>query len=174
MPLFLLYLSNIGDIMARSFKWIYANCCLCRWCPGVAKRRAMRRIRREQRLNEEWESEEEGSEASSRNTGVSTYIKSHPFTKVWENLFFFYVQLHKHTKKSPDPEGRLYCSERLRKIIPRNAKRNRKSRAWSTIHWQRTWTDPQLNQKPGEFRDTAKARLQAQHAIIGANFLTKW
>ncbi|KAL3270713.1 hypothetical protein HHI36_021241 [Cryptolaemus montrouzieri] len=43
MPLFLLYLSNIGDIMARSFKWIYANICLCRWCPGVATRRAERK-----------------------------------------------------------------------------------------------------------------------------------
>ncbi|XP_070154074.1 TWiK family of potassium channels protein 18 [Polyergus mexicanus] len=30
MPLFLLYLSNIGDILARSFKWIYARCCLCK------------------------------------------------------------------------------------------------------------------------------------------------
>ncbi|XP_015185392.1 PREDICTED: potassium channel subfamily K member 9-like isoform X1 [Polistes dominula] len=30
MPLFLLYLSNIGDIFARSFKWIYARCCLCK------------------------------------------------------------------------------------------------------------------------------------------------
>ncbi|XP_044002701.1 uncharacterized protein LOC122848588 isoform X2 [Aphidius gifuensis] len=30
MPLFLLYLSNIGDILARSFKWTYARCCLCR------------------------------------------------------------------------------------------------------------------------------------------------
>lgn len=51
MPLFLLYLSNIGDIMARSFKWVYANCCLCRWCPGVAKRRALRRFKREQKIN---------------------------------------------------------------------------------------------------------------------------
>ncbi|KAG8234952.1 hypothetical protein J437_LFUL015243 [Ladona fulva] len=32
MPLFLLYLSNIGDILAKSFKWTYAQCCLCRWC----------------------------------------------------------------------------------------------------------------------------------------------
>lgn len=30
MPLFLLYLSNIGDILAKSFKWTYARCCLCR------------------------------------------------------------------------------------------------------------------------------------------------
>ncbi|XP_026481761.1 potassium channel subfamily K member 18-like [Ctenocephalides felis] len=43
MPLFLLYLSNIGDILARCFKWIYAKCCLCRVCPSVARRRAMRR-----------------------------------------------------------------------------------------------------------------------------------
>ncbi|XP_044738473.1 TWiK family of potassium channels protein 18 [Chrysoperla carnea] len=46
MPLFLLYLSNIGDIMARSFKWTYAKCCLCRWCPSVTRRRAERRKRR--------------------------------------------------------------------------------------------------------------------------------
>lgn len=63
MPLFLLYLSNIGDIMARSFKWIYANCCLCRWCPGVAKRRAERRIRRAQQLNIDYESEAESGES---------------------------------------------------------------------------------------------------------------
>ncbi|XP_023290447.1 potassium channel subfamily K member 18 [Orussus abietinus] len=36
MPLFLLYLSNIGDIFARSFKWTYARCCLCR-CRGRSK-----------------------------------------------------------------------------------------------------------------------------------------
>ncbi|CAK9800982.1 Potassium channel subfamily K member 18 [Anthophora quadrimaculata] len=30
LPLFLLYLSNIGDILAKSFKWIYARCCLCK------------------------------------------------------------------------------------------------------------------------------------------------
>merc|ERR1719273_1928527 len=29
MPLFLLYLSNIGDIMATSFKWIYSRICKC-------------------------------------------------------------------------------------------------------------------------------------------------
>lgn len=32
MPLFLLYLSNIGDILAKSFKWTYAKICLCRGC----------------------------------------------------------------------------------------------------------------------------------------------
>lgn len=46
MPLFLLYLSNIGDIMARSFKWTYARCCLCQWCPSVTRKRADRRRRR--------------------------------------------------------------------------------------------------------------------------------
>ncbi|XP_026674841.1 TWiK family of potassium channels protein 18-like isoform X3 [Ceratina calcarata] len=30
LPLFLLYLSNIGDILAKSFKWAYARCCLCK------------------------------------------------------------------------------------------------------------------------------------------------
>ncbi|XP_050525612.1 TWiK family of potassium channels protein 7 [Daktulosphaira vitifoliae] len=38
MPLFLLYLSNIGDILAKSFKWIYAKCCLCRGCKKRRKR----------------------------------------------------------------------------------------------------------------------------------------
>lgn len=42
MPLFLLYLSNIGDIMAKSFKWVYARLCLCRICPKVAKKREAR------------------------------------------------------------------------------------------------------------------------------------
>ncbi|CAG7709890.1 unnamed protein product [Allacma fusca] len=31
MPLFLLYLSNIGDILARGFKWTFARCCQCKW-----------------------------------------------------------------------------------------------------------------------------------------------
>lgn len=58
MPLFLLYLSNIGDIMAKSFKWIYAKVCLCRICPGVAKRREARTRRKiralERHLNNEY------------------------------------------------------------------------------------------------------------------------
>ncbi|EAA13189.5 AGAP004718-PA [Anopheles gambiae str. PEST] len=37
MPLFLLYLSNIGDILAKSFKWIYAKFCLCRSTYGRAR-----------------------------------------------------------------------------------------------------------------------------------------
>ncbi|XP_044764164.1 potassium channel subfamily K member 18 isoform X2 [Coccinella septempunctata] len=59
MPLFLLYLSNIGDIMAKSFKWIYANVCLCRWCPGVASRRAERKRRADRMIYYSYE--EEGS-----------------------------------------------------------------------------------------------------------------
>ncbi|GLV36770.1 sandman [Carabus blaptoides fortunei] len=51
MPLFLLYLSNIGDILARCFKWLYAKCCLCRWCPNVARRREERRRRREAEIS---------------------------------------------------------------------------------------------------------------------------
>ena len=31
-----------GDILAKSFKWIYAKLCLCRVCPGVARRRMIR------------------------------------------------------------------------------------------------------------------------------------
>ena len=46
MPLFLLYLSNIGDVLAKSFKWIYSKVCLCRICPGVAKRRLIRERRK--------------------------------------------------------------------------------------------------------------------------------
>lgn len=59
MPLFLLYLSNIGDIMAKSFKWIYAKVCLCRICPGVAKRRESRNRRKlralQRELNEDYD-----------------------------------------------------------------------------------------------------------------------
>lgn len=42
MPLFLLYLSNIGDILARSFKWAYYKMCLCRGCPGSSTFRRRR------------------------------------------------------------------------------------------------------------------------------------
>lgn len=76
MPLFLLYLSNIGDVMARSFKWIYANFCLCRWCPGVARRRAERKRRRALQMrryedDEEEEIEEEESESRDTSSRVS-------------------------------------------------------------------------------------------------------
>lgn len=37
---------DIGDILAKSFKWIYAKVFLCRICPGVAKRRALRERRK--------------------------------------------------------------------------------------------------------------------------------
>ncbi|KAH8394651.1 hypothetical protein KR222_000868, partial [Zaprionus bogoriensis] len=71
MPLFLLYLSNIGmailknssyiriqiyflylsgDVLAKSFKWIYSKVCLCRICPGVAKRRIIRERRKLRQL----------------------------------------------------------------------------------------------------------------------------
>jgi hypothetical protein len=46
MPLFLLYLSNIGEIFAKSFKWTYAKLCLCQGCCEVASRR--RSARRQQ------------------------------------------------------------------------------------------------------------------------------
>lgn len=52
MPLFLLYLSNIGDIMARSFKWLYATCCLCKGCPRVSQRREERKQRKLQQRME--------------------------------------------------------------------------------------------------------------------------
>ncbi|XP_031330968.1 TWiK family of potassium channels protein 7 isoform X2 [Photinus pyralis] len=63
MPLFLLYLSNIGDIMARSFKWLYAKICLCRCCPGVAKKRAERRRRRAEELSVDYYGNRNGSES---------------------------------------------------------------------------------------------------------------
>lgn len=40
------FLIDLGDILAKSFKWIYAKLFLCRICPGVAKRRAMRERRK--------------------------------------------------------------------------------------------------------------------------------
>lgn len=59
MPLFLLYLSNIGDVFAKSFKFIYAKVCLCRICPGVAKRRESRNRRKmralQRQLNENYD-----------------------------------------------------------------------------------------------------------------------
>ncbi|XP_026740320.1 potassium channel subfamily K member 15 [Trichoplusia ni] len=42
MPLFLLYLTNVGELLARWFKCIYALACLCRGCPGFTKRRVAR------------------------------------------------------------------------------------------------------------------------------------
>ncbi|XP_067015797.1 two pore potassium channel protein sup-9 [Anabrus simplex] len=50
MPLFLLYLSNIGDILAKSFKWTYAKCCLCRGC--TSRRRALQRLQQQQQMLE--------------------------------------------------------------------------------------------------------------------------
>ncbi|KOB76165.1 Uncharacterized protein OBRU01_01611, partial [Operophtera brumata] len=42
MPLFLLYLSNVGELLARWFKCLYALVCLCRGCPGFTRRRVIR------------------------------------------------------------------------------------------------------------------------------------
>ncbi|XP_059046912.1 potassium channel subfamily K member 15-like [Achroia grisella] len=42
MPLFLLYLSNVGELLARWFKCLYALVCLCRGCPGFTRRRVAR------------------------------------------------------------------------------------------------------------------------------------
>ncbi|XP_023952117.1 potassium channel subfamily K member 15-like [Bicyclus anynana] len=41
MPLFLLYLSNVGELLASWFKCIYALVCLCRGCPGFSRRRVV-------------------------------------------------------------------------------------------------------------------------------------
>lgn len=41
-----------GDILAKSFKWIYAKCFLCRICPNIARRRLAREKHKEKlRLN---------------------------------------------------------------------------------------------------------------------------
>lgn len=39
-----------GDVLAKSFKWIYSKVCLCRICPGVAKRRIIRERRKLRQL----------------------------------------------------------------------------------------------------------------------------
>lgn len=44
--LFYFFFYFSGDILAKSFKWIYAKVCLCRICPGLAKRRALRERRK--------------------------------------------------------------------------------------------------------------------------------
>lgn len=36
-----------GDILAKSFKWIYAKCFLCRICPNIARRRLIREKQKE-------------------------------------------------------------------------------------------------------------------------------
>ncbi|CAK1590633.1 unnamed protein product [Parnassius mnemosyne] len=42
MPLFLLYVTNVGQLLARWFKCLYALVCLCRGCPGFTRRRVVR------------------------------------------------------------------------------------------------------------------------------------
>lgn len=51
MKSFLYIINATGDILAKSFKWIYAKVCLCRICPGVAKRRALRELRKMRALS---------------------------------------------------------------------------------------------------------------------------
>ncbi|XP_068623772.1 potassium channel subfamily K member 18 [Battus philenor] len=51
MPLFLLYVTNVGQLLARWFKCLYALVCLCRGCPGFSRRRVVR-------LRTQWESSE--------------------------------------------------------------------------------------------------------------------
>ncbi|VEN47057.1 unnamed protein product [Callosobruchus maculatus] len=44
---------------------------MARWCPGVAKRRAMRRIRREQKMSQPQESDEDGGSSSKTSSDVN-------------------------------------------------------------------------------------------------------
>lgn len=83
MPLFLLYLSNIGDIMAKSFKWIYARLCLCRICPKVAKKREAR-LRRKLRILQRQMNEANVS------TEFAICIHIHSMFKHLEFFFFFH------------------------------------------------------------------------------------
>lgn len=78
MPLFLLYLSNIGDILAKSFKWIYAKVCLCRICPGVARRRIIRERRKIRRMTiqRDIDSMEEGSSSKTSNSSDETSFET--------------------------------------------------------------------------------------------------
>ncbi|XP_032590869.1 TWiK family of potassium channels protein 12 [Drosophila grimshawi] len=72
MPLFLLYLSNIGDVLAKSFKWIYSKVCLCRICPGVAKRRIIRERRKLRQLARALEQHKMESARGSSSTSCSS------------------------------------------------------------------------------------------------------
>ncbi len=45
-PLFLLYLTNIGGILAKSFKWTYARLCKCQICLRYFGRRRRRKRRK--------------------------------------------------------------------------------------------------------------------------------
>uniref|UniRef100_A0A1B6DH55 Potassium channel domain-containing protein n=1 Tax=Clastoptera arizonana TaxID=38151 RepID=A0A1B6DH55_9HEMI len=60
MPLFLLYLSNIGDILAKSFKWTYAKCFLCR---SRYRQRRKRAIERSRNSVKNWQQENVMTEA---------------------------------------------------------------------------------------------------------------
>lgn len=78
MPLFLLYLSNIGDVLAKSFKWIYSKVCLCRICPGVAKRRLIRERRKlkQMALSKALASLEEARRSKNSSNSSSSYTSN--------------------------------------------------------------------------------------------------
>lgn len=74
--------------MAKSFKWIYAKVCLCRICPGVARRRASRKRRKIRALtmdrgssddNPEYDSylEDESETVTSESKSVSIYSEEY-------------------------------------------------------------------------------------------------
>ncbi|XP_055374685.1 TWiK family of potassium channels protein 7 isoform X2 [Condylostylus longicornis] len=98
MPLFLLYLSNIGDILAKSFKWTYAKLFLCRICPAVTRRRAIRERKKMRQLTAEREmnrsiSSSEGSGSSispdndveSYDRGMRNYRRSRYYVRDYNN-----------------------------------------------------------------------------------------
>ncbi|XP_059620709.1 potassium channel subfamily K member 4-like isoform X1 [Phlebotomus argentipes] len=87
MPLFLLYLSNIGDILAKSFKWIYAKVCLCRICPGVTRRRAARERRKARALTAERDNLPEGYfiEGGDLETLSNSSVDAHESSEEEEN-----------------------------------------------------------------------------------------
>ncbi|XP_059620712.1 potassium channel subfamily K member 4-like isoform X2 [Phlebotomus argentipes] len=86
MPLFLLYLSNI-DILAKSFKWIYAKVCLCRICPGVTRRRAARERRKARALTAERDNLPEGYfiEGGDLETLSNSSVDAHESSEEEEN-----------------------------------------------------------------------------------------
>ncbi|XP_034236079.1 TWiK family of potassium channels protein 18 [Thrips palmi] len=79
MPLFLLYLSNIGDILAKSFKWTYAKLWLCKGCPGARRRRLARAMQHgnmseaEEEEDEVDDGEEADDETNSSSESGDTY-----------------------------------------------------------------------------------------------------
>ncbi|XP_037955113.1 potassium channel subfamily K member 15 [Teleopsis dalmanni] len=76
MPLFLLYLSNIGDVLAKSFKWVYSKVCLCRICPGVARRRIIRERRKLKQMAKALRDIESGQDSKSSQSSSSNSSES--------------------------------------------------------------------------------------------------